>query len=189
MNKQEFAQFTMELKTYYSKENILPNNQAMDLWYKQLNDIPYDVASLFLNKWVACEKWSPTIADIRAGVADITQGEVADWGKGWEQIEKAIRYYGIYRVDEAYASMDEITREVAERLGFKNICMSENIQNDRANFRMLYEQVAQKKKTNRQINPNVALLMNRTVAAIEQNAKPAEEINTKERFLKDMGLM
>ncbi len=159
MNKQEFMIFAMALKTYYPKDGLMPNEQAMGLWHNQLSDIDYKTAELFLQKWVATNKWSPTIADIREGCADITHGEMQDWGKAWEQVEKAIRYYGMYREDEAYASMDEITEEVTRRLGFKTICMSENIQVDRANFRMIYEQVIQRKKTDRQLKPDVAKLI------------------------------
>ena len=49
MNREEFATWTMALKTYYPRENLLPNNQAMELWYKQLQDIPYDVCGLCLD--------------------------------------------------------------------------------------------------------------------------------------------
>ncbi len=169
MNRQEFAQFAMALKTYYSKENILPNDAAMQLWFNQLADIEYTDAELFLNKWVAVEKWSPAISDIRAGVAEIRFGVVEDWGKGWEQVERAIRMYGYMRIDEAYESMDEITREAARRLGFQNICMSDNIQADRANFRMLYEQIAARKKLDRQLNPAIRLAMADRLMLEEKN--------------------
>jgi hypothetical protein len=159
MTKKEFMVFAMALKTYYPKDGLMQNEQAMGLWHNQLSDIDYKTAELFLQKWVATNKWSPTIADIREGCANITQGEMQDWGKAWEQVEKAIRYYGMYREDEAYASMDEITQEVTRRLGFKEICMSENIQLDRANFRMIYEQVLQRKKADRQVNPSVRKLI------------------------------
>jgi hypothetical protein len=42
------------------------------------------------------------------------------------------------------------------------ICTSENIQIDRANFRMIYEQVIQRKKTDRQVNPSVRKLIEQT---------------------------
>lgn len=159
MSEKEFGIFAMALKTYFPKDNLFPNKQSVDLWYRILNDIDYKTAELFLQKWVATNKWPPTIADIREGCADITHGEMQDWGKAWEQVEKAIRYFGMYREDEAYASMDEITEEVTRRLGFKEICMSENIQVDRANFRMIYEQVIQRKKTDRQVKPDVQKLI------------------------------
>ena len=82
MNKQEFSLFTMALKTYYPRENLLPNTQAMELWYQQLQDIPYRTAEAALNQWVATNKWSPSIADIRETAAGVASGEVLDWGEG-----------------------------------------------------------------------------------------------------------
>lgn len=43
-------------------------------------------------------------------------------------------------------SFDPITRQCVEQLGFKQICMSENISADRANFRMIYEQLAERRR-------------------------------------------
>jgi hypothetical protein len=48
MNKKEFAIFASALRTYYPKENLLPNEQAMQLWFNQLSDIPYKVAEVTL---------------------------------------------------------------------------------------------------------------------------------------------
>ena len=65
MTRIEFATFAMALKTYYPRENLLPNEQALELWFRQLQDISYQVAEVGLHKWVALNKWSPSIADIR----------------------------------------------------------------------------------------------------------------------------
>lgn len=151
MNKNEFSMFSMALKTYYPRENLLPNTQAMELWFKQLQDIPYQVAEAALNKWVAVNKWSPSIADIRAEAVEVKSGETPDWGEGWESVLAAIRHYGSYRVEEAMASFEPITRKVVERIGFLNICQSENIAVDRANFRTLYEQLAEKEQKHKQM--------------------------------------
>jgi hypothetical protein len=64
MDKKEFATFAMALKTYYPRETLLPNTQAMELWYKQLQGIPLVVAQIALEKWVATNKWSPSISDL-----------------------------------------------------------------------------------------------------------------------------
>ena len=53
--------------------------------------------------------------------------------------------FGFYQQEEALASMDETTRKVVKRLGWKELCESENQMQDRANFRMVYEQEAQKR--------------------------------------------
>lgn len=159
MSKEEFSALVMALRTYYPRENILPNQQAVRLWYQELQDIPYSVAEAGLRKWVATNKWSPSIAEIREMAETIKTGDNPDWGDGWEQVLMAVRKYGTYRIAEAMESLDPITRECVERLGFGNICMSENISVDRANFRMIYEQIAERKKKEAQIPENLKNLI------------------------------
>ena len=151
MNKKEFATFAMALKTYYPRENLLPNNQAMELWFRQLQDIPYEVAEASLNKWVSLNKWSPAISDIREMASSIATGDVPDYGDAWEEVCRAIRKFGQYRVEEALESMSPIARQATERIGFRNICTSENISADRANFRMIYESLAEREKKDAQL--------------------------------------
>ena len=159
MNKKEFALFASALRTYYPKENILPNEQAMQLWFNQLNDIPYNVAEVMLNKWVAINKWSPAISDIRENAAGLMQGEAKEWGDAWQEVLRAISKYGSYREDEALESLDDTTRLVVRRLGFRNLCFSEEIQVDRANFRMIYEQQMQRERQDAQLPQKLKALI------------------------------
>ena len=152
MTKKEFASFAMALKTYYPRENLLPNEQAMELWFMQLQDIPFQVAEVGLNKWVSLNKWSPSISDIREMASGITQGELPDWGDAWEEVCRAIRRFGSYRAMEALESMSPLARKATERIGFTNLCMSENQSADRANFRMIYETLAEREKKNSQLS-------------------------------------
>lgn len=151
MDKREFATFAAALKTYYPRENLLPNPQAMELWYRQLQDIPCQLAEMALNKWVATNKWPPSIAEIREQASAIKNGEKPLWSDGWEEVLRAISKYGMYRETEALQSMSEITRKAVKRLGFKSICLSENIMADRANFRMIFEQISDRESTAHQL--------------------------------------
>lgn len=114
------------------------------LWYEQLKDLDYNVVQTGVNKWVSTHKWSPTIAEIREMAHQVSRGELPDWGTAWDQVLKAISRFGSYRPQEALASMTPLARKTVERLGFINICMSENIAADRANFRMIYEELAER---------------------------------------------
>lgn len=146
MTKREFGLFAAAIRTYYPRENILPNEQAHDLWFRQLQDIPFPVAEAILAKWVATNKWSPSIADIRDGVAEIQNGGPApDWGEAWDQAMNAIRRFGSYDEDGALASLPPLTRETVRRLGYKSLCWSENQVADRANFRQVYEILSKRK--------------------------------------------
>lgn len=151
MDKKQFGVFASALRTYYPREAILPNQQAMELWFQELSDIPYDIASASLRKWVATNKWSPSIAEIREMATDVRHGSIKDWGEAWEQVLTAVRRYGIYNQGKALDSLDPMTRKAAERTGFREICLSENIATERANFRMIYESLSAQEKSRQQI--------------------------------------
>lgn len=159
MTQEEFAIFAMALKTYYPRENLLPNNQAMDLWFRQLQDIPYKVAEVGLNKWVSLNKWSPSIADIREMASTVAHGELPNWGDAWQEVLRAISQYGSYRPVEAMDSLSPLTKKAIKRIGFVNLCMSENISADRANFRMIYEQLADREKKEAQLSAPLKTLI------------------------------
>ena len=169
VDKKEFALFASALKTYYPKENLLPNNQAMELWFRQLQDIPYQIAELTLNKWVAINKWSPSIADIREQATSVKVGDKPLWSDGWEEVIRAIGKYGSYGELEALQSMTEVTRQTVKRLGFRNICLSENIMADRANFRMIFEQIVERQHKEKQLPVSLTNL----IEAVREKEKQA----------------
>ena len=160
MDKQEFAVFVSALKTYYSKEEkLISNEQAMNLWYYMLKDIPYNVATAALNKWVALNKWSPSISDIRETAVEILSGETPSWDIAWEQVLTVCRKYGYYQQLEALSHLDEITKTCINRIGFRNICLSENIAVERASFKQIYETEVRRKKYRDVIPQNVQKLI------------------------------
>lgn len=164
MEKREFAIFADALKTYYPREALLPNPQAMELWYRELQDIPYPVAEAALRKWVSTNKWSPSIAEIREMSSSIAHGDIPDWGEGWEQVRKAVRRFGHYNEKAALESMDALTRKTVERIGFREICLSDETDpTHRANFRMVYESLAKREKTEQQL----ALPLREAIAQIQ----------------------
>lgn len=153
MTKQEFALFVSALKTFYSKEEkLIPNKEAMALWYSQLQDIPYPLANAVLQKWVSTQKWSPSIAEIREQAVLIQNGPTPSWGEGWEAVRKAIRWYGIYNQQEAMESLSGITKEAVRYLGFRNLCLSENETSDRARFEQIYQVLEKRQHEDQQLS-------------------------------------
>lgn len=61
------------------------------------------------------------------------------WSIAWEHVQMLIRRYGRTNSAKAYAEMDEITAATVKRLGYINLCNSENVVSERANFRNIYE--------------------------------------------------
>lgn len=155
MDKREFAIFADALRTYYPKEQILPNAQAMELWFRELQDVPYQVAEATLRKWVATNKWSPSIAEIREMAVTVCNGDPLTFGESWERVRTAIRRFGYYRPQEAMDSLDPLTRRCVESLGFRELCMSENEVADRANFRMVFETMQKREQFEKQLPPKL----------------------------------
>ena len=151
MTKQEFSKWVMALKTFYPREQLLPNAQAIELWYQELHDIPMQVAEAALRKWVATSKWSPTIAEIREMCVDVKRGDAPDWSDGWAQVQLAIKRFGQYNPKEAMAMLDPITREAVRRIGFYNLCVSENPTSDRKQFRDTFEIMAKREQMRLQL--------------------------------------
>ena len=155
MTKQEFAMFASAIRTYYPKENILPNQQAMELWYREVQDIPFPVAEAALRKWVVTNKWSPSIADIREMTANIQHGEQMTWGEAWEKVLDVIRRYGTYGRREAMEQLDPLTRRCVENIGYVDLCLSENIMVERAHFQKIFEIYAKREITEKRLPNNL----------------------------------
>lgn len=151
MTDVEFATIASAIKAAYPSTNIMPDKQSKSVWYTMLSDLDYNICLAALKEHISVCKFAPSIAELRELCSGIMSGPQKDWGAAWEEVLKAVRYKGMYREDEALEGMEEMTRECVARLGFKNICMSENIDHDRANFRMIYEQVAKRKAQDAQL--------------------------------------
>lgn len=144
MEREQFKVLCKGLKAVYTQETFLPDADAFKIWFSLLGDLDYAVLSAAIQQYMLTNKFPPTIADLRDLATTIQIGTIPDWGEGWEQVLMAIRKFGMYQETLALDSMDEITKTCVKRLGFRNICMSENINQDRANFRMIYEQLTER---------------------------------------------
>ena len=151
MEFDEFKVLVKGLKAVYTSPNFLPDADSIKIWFQMLSDLDYKVASMAIQKYMVTGKYPPTIADIREQATHISVGDKPLWSDGWEEVVMAIRRYGSYQEAKALESMSELTRTAVKRLGFRNICMSENIMADRANFRMIYEQLADRSYNAKQI--------------------------------------
>jgi len=151
MTRQEFSKVAAAIKCAFPGANIMPDSNSMDIWFMLLEDLDYQVCQRAVIEQISSNKYPPTIAEIREKCANLTFLPIKDYGEAWESVMKAIGRYGMYNPEEAYESMDELTRKCAKRIGFVNICTSENITADRANFRMIYETEAGKRKHENQL--------------------------------------
>ena len=142
---QQFEILTRGLKETYQRDKFLQSQDSMVVWYEYLKDIDYNILSMAIQKYICNNKFAPTIADLRELAVDIVIDD-KEWGDGWKDVCLAIRKIGYYEEKKALESMDPLTRKTVENLGWHNLCMSDNIMTDRANFRDLYNTYAKREK-------------------------------------------
>ena len=83
----------------------------------------------------------PSIAEIKSELSEITMPMLQlDAGEEWEKVVKAIRHFGIYRANEAVATLHPVTAKVVKRLGgFGKMCISTSGDWDRQNFLKMFD--------------------------------------------------
>jgi hypothetical protein len=103
--------------------------------------------------------------------AEVKGNTVNEWEEEWDKVTDAIAKYGYYRTEEALETLPELTRTIVKRLGFRNLCMSENISIERANFRDIYNREAEKVKQqnvlSESLKSEILSISQNTVKAIE----------------------
>lgn len=116
------------------------------LWEKSLSDIPYDIAEKALIKVLSTSRFFPTIAEIREAAVQITHPRTLDAIEAWSLINQAIRKYGYYREKEGLESLPPEVAEMAKRFSWRELCLNENPDTLRAQFRMAWETQSKRKK-------------------------------------------
>ena len=155
MNKKEFSYWAMALKTFFPRDNLLPTPEAMELWYQELKDLSYQVATAMLRKWANTQKWPPTIAEVRAMCAELASGKLPEWSDAWQEVTKAIGKYGYLDEEGALDSMSPLTVAAVEKIGWRAICFSENPDTIRAQFRQVFQICANREIEDRQLTPEL----------------------------------
>ena len=148
--------------------------ESVDVWTVMLSDINFETAKLALQRLIATCKFPPSIAEVRESVAAIQYVPLPDVGDAWSEVNAAIRNYGYYRQSEALASMRETTRMVVQRMGWRELCMSENDMADWAHFLRIYESIENRTKEQRQL----PLALRENIAMIGQSMSITDKANS-----------
>lgn len=146
MNSQEFSTIASILKKAYGSDKVMPDQEAINVWYGFLKDIDYRTMKVAVSEHIATSRFAPSISELRELAAGAMAEETMPWDMAWGTVLKAVRKFGSYQEAEAIDSLDGVTASIVRRMGFKNICMSEAIEVERANFRMAYEAEAKNRK-------------------------------------------
>lgn len=110
MTVEEFAKLAAAIKTYYPKDNMLPTDETMDLWYDMLQDLDYQSAYIGLKKYVATNKFPPAVSDIISCAADVRTPQELNEMEAWALVSRAIRNSSYNSVEE-FAKLPPIVQK------------------------------------------------------------------------------
>lgn len=175
MTDKEFETIALAIKAAYPNSNVLPDKYAMKTWYRALSDLDYHVAENAVWEHISTSVFPPSIAEIREKCTARLSPMVTEWGEAWEEVLQVIRKYGSYREEEAVTSLSRLTAIAVRRMGFKNLCQSENPVADRAHFQRIYEGMVKEEKRQTQLPEFVRTERSQM---IESHTPPAPQIET-----------
>lgn len=170
MTKEEFKVLAKGMRAVYTNDRFLPDDDSMKMWYSLLQDIPYNIASIAIQKYMLTNKFPPTPSEIREQAMHVQIGNKPLWSDAWGNVLNAIKKYGSYGQAQAMESLDNLTRMAVQRIGYMNLCISTNIAADRANFRMVFEQLADREYDENRIPISLQQLIDAERGQIAEHA-------------------
>ena len=158
MNDVEVKQMLATMVSVYTKK-LMPeiNEFTVNVWQRILADIDFKAAQASLIKWMSTERYPPTPADIRSGIAIAQMGVISSPDDAWKLIQQAVRKYGYMNQDEALKSFPELINRIVGRFGWMHYCMMpmEDVATYYAQFRNAYNDECQKTKERLQIPDDI----------------------------------
>ena len=162
MTSEEFIPLAKGMRAAYSSQSFLADDESVKLWFRLLRDLDGKLVSAAVYKHICSNKFPPTIADIREQCAAIESGGEKNWLEGWGMVVQAIGRHGAFGRKEAMKKLrdfDPLTADVVEKMGWQNLCESENQVADRANFRIAYEAYSTRKKELAKLPPAITSMI------------------------------
>lgn len=166
MTAKEFGFLADAIKTYFPRDNVLPTENAMRLWYSELKDIPYQLAHLALQKYVCTNKFAPTIADIREQVAELNNQNEEELNEtvAWSLVLNAIRHSAYYSNEEFEKLPPVVQRAVSSPRQLREWAILENADGKtmtviQSNFQRAFRVEQQRERERSKLSPDVLKLM------------------------------
>lgn len=186
MTAEEFAKLADAIKTYFPRDNILPTEQSMELWFDMLQDLDYESAVYGLKKHVALNKFPPAISDIREYATSINASEELNEMEAWSLVRIAISN-STYNSVEEFAKLPPVVQKAVglpEQLKIWAMDDGYNESVVSSNFIKCYRAALKRQEENRKIPLQVMQLIESTyngsyTAQLEQKRRNAVETANK----------
>ena len=115
MDLQEFSILIKAMKAVYTSPSFIPDDDAKNVWYGLLCDLPYKAASASLQAFMMSSSKYPTPADIRAGIRKFRDDNLNEM-EAWDLVSRAVRRSAYYAQEE----YDKLPPDIQKAVGSPN---------------------------------------------------------------------
>lgn len=157
--KEVSALITLLEETYHVKDEY--SDGAVLVYHKVLEDIPFEVLEAAALEHIANSQWFPKPSELRQKAMSYSIPQIPSALEGWGEVQAEIRRVG-YMGRPQFAN--PVTARCVESLGWKYLCLSEDLMADRAHFLKAYDQVSSREQRDRVLLPEVSALAKRLTA-------------------------
>ena len=140
MTKSETVKLFVLIANLYPRDTAFRNATAemVAAWSAMLADVPFTTAQACLQAHVATSPFPPSIAEIKAWAAKFDH-QFMDASEAWGIARKAISKWGVHAKAKARATTPADVWAVMDRMGYEDMCLSENPDVIRGQFTRLWE--------------------------------------------------
>ena len=108
MEREEFKTLVKAMKAVYAQPTFIPDQDAFNVWYGLLKDLPYGQVNIAIQKHMLTERFPPTIADLREKSNEVIEKQLEEISEleAWSLVRKAIGNSG-YHSEEEFEKLPE----------------------------------------------------------------------------------
>ena len=184
MDEKEFGVLVMSMKAVYTKPEFLPDENAINVWYRLLKDLDYKTASLALQKHMMTSPFPPTIADIRSAAAEfetaVNGTEELSELSAWSMVRKAIQNSS-YNAESEFERLPDAVRIAvgsADNLREMAVMPIETVESvEMSHFIRAYRAVRTREKELQKLSPAVRAFLDGTARRLKLGMDKMEDVN------------
>ena len=166
MTDKEFMVIVKGLKAVYSDPKFLADDDAIEVWYGLLCDLPYSVLSAATQKYMMQSEYPPTIAGLRKKAAEITAPIQEDMSEleAWSLVRKALSNSG-YNAEAEFDKLPELCQKAVgnsanlREMALMDIDTVNSV--EQSHFIRSYRATLDRKRADAQVAPDVTRLIDR----------------------------
>ncbi len=184
MEREEFKILVKGMKAVYAQPTFIPDQDAFNVWYELLKDLPYEQANIAIQKYMLTEKFPPTIADIRTKATEIIAPDEEGISElqAWALVRKALCNSN-YNAESEFEKLPEACRIAvgsASNLREWALMDSDEVETvEQSHFIRNYRTALQRMKDDAKLPDNIKSLIantrSKTQEQIAQNTPPPIE--------------